>query len=118
MHALVIEPQVFTSFMIEDALRDAGFTSVAIAMTEEEAVSAAEVQPPDLITAAVQLREGSGVEAVKAIRAKHDAPVLFVTQQVADVPPESPDVTVVRKPFHLPDLFQAIRRACAGNRAA
>src|SRR5213076_630993 len=30
MHALVIEPQVYTSFTIEDALREAGFTSVTL----------------------------------------------------------------------------------------
>jgi DNA-binding response OmpR family regulator len=109
MHALIIEPQVFTSFMIEDALRDAGFTSVAMAMTEEEAIAAAEADPPDLITAAVQLQEGSGIAAVEAIRAKHDAPVLFVTQQVADVPADGPDVTILKKPFRPTDLFQALR---------
>jgi CheY-like chemotaxis protein len=123
MHALIIEPQVFTSFMIEDALRDAGFTSVAMAMTEQEAIAAAEADPPDLITAAVQLQEGSGIAAVEAIRAKHDAPVLFVTQQVADVPAEAPDVAILKKPFRPTDLFQALRgvvgkaRRLGGSRA-
>ena len=108
MHALIIEPQVFTSFMIEDALRDAGVTSVAMAMTEEEAIAAADADPPDLITAAVQLQEGSGVAAVEAIRAKHDAPVLFVTQQLTEVPSEGRDVSVLKKPFRPTDLFQAL----------
>ncbi|MDQ4087371.1 MAG: response regulator [Pseudomonadota bacterium] len=111
MHALIIEPQVFTSFMIEDALRDAGYTSVAMAVTEEEAIAAAEVEPPDLITAAVHLQEGSGIEAVKAIRAKHEAPVLFVTQSVRDVQEEAPQAPVVKKPFRREDLAQAIAEA-------
>ena len=110
MHALIIEPQVFTSFMIEDALRDAGYTSVTLATTEEEAIAAAEKEPPQLITAAVRLDRGSGVKAVEAIRSRHEAPVLFITQRLAEVP-DQPDVLVVRKPFRATDLSPAIAEA-------
>ena len=111
MHALIIEPQVFTSLMIEDALREAGYTSVAHATTEQEAIAAAEREPPQLITAAVKLHDGSGIRAVEAIRARHRAPVLFITQRVSEVPAEEPDLVVVKKPFRFADLPPAIEEA-------
>ena len=111
MHALIIEPQVFTSLMIEDALREAGYTSVAHATTEAEAIAAAEREPPQIITAAVKLHDGNGVRAVEAIRARHHAPVLFITQRVDDLPSEEPDLLVVKKPFRFADLPPAIEEA-------
>lgn len=111
MHALIIEREILTSLTIEDALRDAGYTSVAIAMTEEEAIAAADAEPPDLITAAVRLEAGSGIDAVEAIRARHDAPVLFITQRAAEVLGQTPDAAVVKKPFLLADLPKAIAEA-------
>ena len=111
MHALIIEPQVFTSLMIEDALREAGYTSVAHATTEEEAIAAAEREPPQLITAAVKLHDGSGIRAVETIRARHPAPVLFITQRVEEVPTQEADLVVVKKPFRFADLPPAIEEA-------
>ena len=112
MRALIIEPQVFTSFMIEDALRDAGFTSITLAATEEEAVACAEAEPPDLVTAAVELQCGSGVSAVERIRARLKVPVLFITQHIARVRARHPNAPVLRKPFsaaHLPPAIAAVK---------
>jgi len=115
MHALIIEPHVFTSFMIEDALRDAGYDSIAVATSEAEAVAAAEASPPDIITAAVQLKPGSGVRAVEQIRTKHDAPVLFITHDVAEIGPREPGVEMVRKPFVMTNLQHAIAKLRQGR---
>jgi DNA-binding response OmpR family regulator len=111
MRALIIEPQIFTSFMIEDALRDAGFTSIVMAATEEEAVACAEAEPPDLVTAAVELQRGSGISAVERIRTKLKVPVLFITQHIARVRARHPDARVVRKPFAAAHLPPAIAEA-------
>jgi DNA-binding response OmpR family regulator len=111
MRALIVEPQVFTSFMIEDALKDAGFSSVSLATSEEEAVALAEADPPDLVTVAVQLRSGSGIRAVQQIRSKADPSVLYITQQVAEVQSEDPDALIVRKPFLASHLPPAIAEA-------
>jgi DNA-binding response OmpR family regulator len=105
MRALIIEPQVFASFMIEDALRDAGYTSISLAMTEEEAIEAAKESPPDLITAAVELKPGSG------IREWHDSAVLFITQRASEVRRQVPGLPVLRKPFVAADLPPAIAAA-------
>jgi DNA-binding response OmpR family regulator len=115
MRALIIEPQVFTSFMIEDALRDAGFTSITMAATEEEAVACAEAEPPDLVTAAVELERGSGIRAVERIRSKLKVPVLFITQQIARVRARDPDARIVRKPFAAAHLPPAIAEAKASG---
>jgi DNA-binding response OmpR family regulator len=112
MRALIIEPQIFTSFMIEDALRDAGYTSIEMVTTEEEAVASAEAQPPDLVTAAVELHRGSGIRAVERIRLKLKVPVLFITQQIGRVRAGDPKAPVVKKPFaaaHLPPAIAAAR---------
>lgn len=112
MRALIIEPQVFTSFMIEDALRDAGFTSIAVATTEEEAVASAEADPPDLVTSAVDLEYGSGIRAVERIRSKLSVPVLFITEHIGRVRAGDPKTPVVKKPFaaaHLPPAIAAAK---------
>lgn len=112
MRALIIEPQIFTSFMIEDALRDAGFTSIAVATTEEEAVASAEADPPDLVTSAVDLEYGSGIRAVERIRSKLSVPVLFITEHIGRVRAGDPEVPVVKKPFaaaHLPPAIAAAK---------
>jgi DNA-binding response OmpR family regulator len=115
MRALIIEPQIFTSFMIEDALRDAGFTSIAMATTEEEAVACAEAEPPDLVTAAVELDRGSGISAVERIRSKLKVPVLFITQHIRQVKARDPKASVVKKPFAAAHLPPAIAAAQAGG---
>ena len=115
MRALIIEPQIFTSFMIEDALRDAGFTSIALATTEEEAVACAEAEPPDLVTAAVELARGSGIRAVERIRSKLKVPVLFITQHIGRVRACDPLARVVKKPFAAAHLPPAIAAAKAGG---
>jgi DNA-binding response OmpR family regulator len=114
MRALIIEPQIFTSFMIEDALRDAGFTSIDLATTEEEAVACAEADPPDLVTAAVELDRGSGISAVERIRLKLEVPVLFITQHSLQVRARDPQASVLKKPFaaaHLPPAIAAAKAA-------
>ena len=111
MRALVIEPQVFASFMIEDALRDAGYTEVTLARSEEEALAAAEKDPPDLITAAVDLDPGSGLRAVERIRRRCNAAVLFITEKAGEVRRRLPEASLIRKPFVAADLPPAIARA-------
>jgi DNA-binding response OmpR family regulator len=111
MRALIVEPQVFTSFMIEDALKEAGFSSVSLATSEEEAIALAEADPPDLVTAAVQLRSGNGISAVRRIRTKADPAVLYITQRVVDVQGQEPDALIVRKPFLASLLVSAIAEA-------
>ena len=113
MHALIIEPQALTAFMIEDALRDVGYSSIAFATGEEEAVSAARSCPPDLVTAAVQLSAGCGIAAVETICVGAEPTIVFITQSVGEVRRRMRDATIVRKPFGTADLLAAVTAASA-----
>jgi DNA-binding response OmpR family regulator len=114
MRALIIEPQILTSFMIEDALNDAGYSSFSFATTEEEAIASAEANPPDLVTVAVRLARGCGIRALEQIRLRGKPGVLYITQRVGQVQSEDPHAIIVRKPFtaaQLPPAIAAVRRA-------
>ena len=67
MHALIIEDDGLIAMTIEDVLRDCGFTSFDVAVSLDEAVTAARNRCPDLITADVELKPGSGIDAVQTI---------------------------------------------------
>jgi CheY-like chemotaxis protein len=55
MHALIIEDEPLIAMLIEDCLRLLGYDSIQFAATEAEAVAAASMRCPDLITSDVRL---------------------------------------------------------------
>ena len=67
MHALIIEDEALIAMAIEDALLTCGFTSFEVAASAQDAMAAAARKCPDLITADVELRPGSGIDAVQSI---------------------------------------------------
>ena len=111
MHALIIEDEFLTAQLIEDRLRDLGFTSFAIAMSEEEAVSAARERCPDLITSDVQLTPGCGIDAVQRICDAKPIPILYITGSAMTVRERCPSAVVIQKPFGATDLRQAVDQA-------
>ena len=76
MHALIIEDECLIAQLIEDRLRELGFTSFAFALNETDAVSAASDRCADLITSDVQLSAGCGIDAVQRICDGMRIPVL------------------------------------------
>ncbi len=111
MHALIIEDEVFTAMLIEDRLRELGFTSFAIANSEEEAVAAASERCPDLITADVQLSPGCGIDAVQRICDKKPITVLYITGTATMARDRCPEAVIIHKPLGEADLRGAIREA-------
>lgn len=111
MHALIIEDEVFTAMLIEDRLRELGFTSFAIAGSENEAVAAAFERCPDLITADVQLAPGCGINAVRRICDKKQIPVLYITCTATVARDRCPQAVVIQKPFGEADLRGAVLAA-------
>lgn len=99
MHALIIEDESFIAMSIEDILRTCGFTSFDLASSVEDAISAARINCPDLITADFDLRPGSGIDAVNAICSGPQIPVVFITGSAAEVRRELPHHPLVEKPF-------------------
>ena len=111
MHALIIEDEYLTALMIEDRLRDLGFTSFAFALDEEEAVAAASDRCPDLITSDVQLGRGCGIDAVQRICDQKPIPVLYITGIAPAVRERCPAAVVIQKPFGTAELCAGIAQA-------
>jgi CheY-like chemotaxis protein len=111
MHALIIEQDAWISLMIEDALRDVGYTSFDVAGSESEALDLAGKRCPELITSDVRLGASSGIETVRTICSDRYIPVVFVTSTGWEVRNRSPHLAVVQKPFQVNDLKTAIAQA-------
>ena len=109
MHALIIEDEPFTAMSIEEILRTCGFTSFDLAGSAEDAVSAAKRNCPDLITADVDLKPGSGIEAVNEICSGPTIPVIFITGSPSEVGSGLQHHPVIVKPFTASAVVSAVR---------
>ena len=118
MHALIIEDETLIAMAIDDALRTCGFTSFDVAVSTQEAIMAARRRCPDLITADVELRPGSGIGAVNAICCGPPIPVIFITGSPAEVTRQMPQHPLVVKPFSAKDITMAVRSALAAHGTA
>jgi CheY-like chemotaxis protein len=113
MHALIIEQDLWIILMIEDILRDLGYTSFALASSPAEAVAAAGARCPDLITSDIRLGSGSGVDAVRQICSAKAIPAVFVTATPWEVREVDSAAVVVPKPFGRGSLTDGVTRATA-----
>ena len=111
MHALIIEDESLIAMSIEDILADCGFTSFDVVSSAEQAVVAARLRCPDLITADVQLNPGSGIYAVDQICGGPPIPVIFITGSPADVVSRMPHYPLILKPFTKEVVTEAVRLA-------
>jgi DNA-binding response OmpR family regulator len=111
MHALIIEDQVLIAALIEDGLRDLGYSSFDVAAREDLAVAAAEARCPDLITADDRLIDGTGVDAVLTICARQAIPVVFIAADVDNIIAAIPEAVLIPKPFRVADLKEAVGMA-------
>lgn len=113
MHALIIEQEAWTILVIEDALREIGYTSFLVAASHREALDAARACSPDLITAALRLDSGTGLEAVREICGDRPVPVVFVTATPWEVRDQDSSAVIVAKPFGPATLQEGVARAVA-----
>ena len=68
MHALIIEDEELIAMAIEDVLRDCGFTSFRCrSITRRGSSRGCGKDARELITADVELKPGSGIDAVQTI---------------------------------------------------
>lgn len=114
MHALIIEDEPLIAMLIEDHLRARGYTSVAFAATEADAVTAAATRCPDLITADMRLPQGCGIAAVETICGGQPIPVIYITATAWEVRERLRDAVIVAKPFGSAQLDAAIAAATGG----
>jgi CheY-like chemotaxis protein len=120
MHALVIEDDAVVAALIAEVLGEIGAGTepvwVAIAATEEQAVAAAGEHCPDVITADLHLRAGSGRAAVRRIGQRcNGTAVVYVTGNPEELH-DMPEAHIVAKPFTVDALRRAIDAALAAPR--
>lgn len=113
MHALIIEQNAWIVLMIEDVLRDLGYTSFTVVSSGAAAVAAAQDRCPDLITSDVRLESGTGLEAVRRICSARPIPVVFVTATPWEIRDAGVSAVVLGKPFGPAALKEAVGRAAA-----
>jgi len=107
-HVLIIEDEPFIAMAIQEMLEDEGATTFDFAATEAEAVEAALVRRPELITSDVKLIEGTGPRAVAQIHERlGHVPVIFITATPSDCEPCNPPGVVLRKPLREQALKEA-----------
>ena len=111
MHALIIEDQFLIAALIEDELRDLGYTSFRTVDRQSDAVEAARIRCPDLITADDRLTEGSGIEAVRLICQGASIPVVFIVGDPEAFVAPIPDAVLIGKPFGGRRLEEAVAEA-------
>lgn len=97
--------------MIQDELFAAGYKTVQLASTEQDAIRMAKEQCPDLITVDEELDSGSGVAAIRHICRDRSIPAVFIVTDSRKVQRAIPDATVLLKPFSEKALKAAIGKA-------
>ena len=115
MHALIIEDETIIAMDVERVLRDCGFSSVANAISEEEAIAAASRHCPDLITCNVRLSPGSGIKVIASIHQQRPIPVVFITGSPDEARARCPGYAVLTKPFTDADLRREVSWVMAGT---
>jgi DNA-binding response OmpR family regulator len=111
MRALVIEDDTLIAMVIEDQLTKLGYRAIDLAHSQQEAISLAERQCPDLITVDEKLDSGSGVAAIRHICRDQAIPVVFITVDAETVLKLVPDAVIIEKPISLHSLAPAIKSA-------
>jgi DNA-binding response OmpR family regulator len=118
MHAFIIEDDYLIGQSLQDMLEGLGFNRFSFARSEDAAVMGSAEQQIDLITADVRLLPGDGLEAVEAICAKRQIPVVFITGYADELKERAPDATVIQKPIKREELVEAVTALIASSRPA
>lgn len=113
MHALIIEDESLIAMSIEGILGDCGFTSFDIVVSSDDAIKAARLRCPALITADVELNPGSGIDAVNAICSGPPIPVIFITGSPGEVASRMPHHRLITKPFTTETVVRAVHSVLA-----
>jgi len=109
VHVLIIEDEALLALDLQCFLEELGADSCSLAETEHEAVQLALNRPPDLITADVNLRDGTGPAAVDAIRSSiGPVPVVYITGSKAEDIAVDDRTHLVKKPILWLELVEAV----------
>jgi CheY-like chemotaxis protein len=113
LRTLVVEDDAMIGGLLAETLEGLGHAVCAVETNVANAVAAASHWRPDLMIVDVGLGEASGAAAVKEILRTGFVPHVFVTGDAMRGVSLGPDTVLIRKPFRVSDLDQAIQRALA-----
>ncbi|MDB5402236.1 MAG: two-component system, response regulator PdtaR [Acetobacteraceae bacterium] len=112
LSVLVVEDDAMIGMLLAEMLVEMGYNVCAVAATEEDAVADASRFKPGLMIVDENLREGSGVSAVKRILQDGPVPCVFISG--APMHLGRPGAHVLQKPFLEGDLVRAIQHVVGG----
>src|SRR5208337_931972 len=113
LRTLVVEDDAMIGGLLAETLEGLGHAVCAVETNVAKAVATASHWRPDLMIVDVGLGEASGIAAVKEILRSGFVPHVFVTGEALSGVSLGPDTVLMRKPFRVSDLDQAIQRALA-----
>ena len=114
---LVVEDDAMIAGLLAETLEGLGHRVCAVETNVAHAVAAASRWHPDLMIVDVGLGEASGIAAVKEILRSSFVPYVFVTGNALSGLSLGPETVLIRKPFRMLDLDQAIQRALSAASA-
>lgn len=116
---LIVEDEALVAMDIEDALNGSGFDVVGIVDNEGEAVETAIRLKADVVLMDITLREGDGISATRALMARSDAAIIFVSANSDPATLEAAmalkPAAFIRKPFVAHDLPRLVEDALSGR---
>ncbi|WP_156256992.1 response regulator [Sandarakinorhabdus oryzae] len=118
---LIIEDEPIIAMDIESIVTGLGHGVIGIAATRAQALELVAAEPPGLVLADIQLRDGSsGIDAVRHILARQAVPVIFITGFPERLlTGERPEPTfLITKPFQAGQVQAAIAQALFFNSTA
>jgi CheY-like chemotaxis protein len=118
LRILVIEDDALVAAALAEILESQGHSVCAIVRTEADAVAAAFKFSPEMMIVDVQLRKGSGLDAVDRIQGRRLVAHVFVCGDAPTLRALRPGATVIQKPYFEQDLTRALRRALDVDTAA
>ena len=111
LQILVVEDEPIIAELLSDVLEGMGHDVCAIAMSQTDAISAAERCRPDLMIVDVRLGRGSGLCAVDEILRERYVAHVFVSADLAAVRTQRPMSVAIQKPYRESELERAIQRS-------
>ena len=110
-HALIVEDNYLIAMMIEEELREQGYSSIEMATSQEQAIELASARSPALMTVDDKLDSGTGVDTIRAICKDQAIPVVFITAEPDAIREAVQEAIIISKPFSKKQLIAAIEAA-------
>jgi PAS domain S-box-containing protein len=113
---LIVEDEQITAEDLADVLKELGYQVTSVASSGDEAIRAAEDNPPDLVLMDIRLKgDMDGTETARILRERFDVPVVYLTahadRDTLERAKQSRSLGYIVKPFHEAELHASVEMA-------